>query len=221
MDPSGLYYTFLDLDHEDAEKDSLNWAWIDDDGDVTVIEHYKDIDAWSNAPVKERFKRKYGARSVTGYELAECLVNGETIDEVKHDTNWLYERLQFLSYSGATSVISSIEKYMKQNNLTVNIKLNTGKPKQLFGGYNGYTFVPNRSINIYWNPTWSAGNRGIPEFPPLVGLVHELSHAADFVYKDPGRVSWNTEVMAFAAENQARNVFKVKVPGWEDIELHY
>jgi len=231
VDPSGLFYTFLDTDHEDADKDKLTWAWMDYDGDVKVIGYYDNIDAWCNASEKERFtygvdKGVYGVdRRSIGKELSKRLVREKTIGDVKYDQNWLYERLQFLEYLGCGNVISTTEEYMKKNNLTVNITFNTGNPKEVFGGYNGYTTKNYSHINVYWHPTWDGieplkapGNIPSP-FPPLVGLVHELSHAADFVYKDAGVVSPNTEGMAYAAENVARFLFRNNVPGWENLVL--
>jgi len=128
-DPSGLYYTFLDSEHQDAVKDRITWAWISDaNGTVTVINDYGSFDEWCNDSNKFKVNGvEYDDRRTIGWSLSGR-------------NNWLFQRLQALVYLGADSgMIMQIER---MGNVTFELMNGLGTNM-----YNEYTNT------LYWDPT--------------------------------------------------------------------
>jgi RHS repeat-associated protein len=197
-DPSGLYYGFGDPDNG-----RLTWAWFDDaTGEMSVIKYYANIDAWCNAPVSERFLRKYGPRDSRGWALSRRYTG---------DKDWFYERLQFLALMNADGgILYHLDEVAKQKRVNIvenNIKFTFG--------YNGY-IARNGIVNVYWKPdleNWWSGEHKWHTFPALAALAHELQHAYDITV---AKVT-PSEKAAMITENNVRYYFYQKVPQYAKI----
>jgi len=216
-DPSGLYYTFLDLDHEKTVKNARNqplltFAWVDDDDseDVEVVWSGGNIDEWCNwAQRNPYFDNRSEAdlpniEDRVGWDLAQRLEN-PTQPGTKYTKEGLFWRLQALRYLGLEG---SILLTLEDSDVTIRL-YDTAE----------YIDYSSGAGVVHWNPNMDGiydGSRKWHKVPPLALLWHELTHAADDVW---GGISSrrSTEMFAMAAENRARYAFFTKVPRHTDI----
>jgi len=218
VDPSGLEYVFLDLEDED---DPLTFAWIDESGNITKSWTFKNLAAWALwADNNKRLFPDSWKENQPGWKLSRKWINESQTPFSNDDFFWSLQALMFLD-NDMIDVIEEIEEYMgKERN--VKIRYNDRWRDKWGYGYNGYTYEGD-TITLYWNPAWTqyGSSTGVDnprhqwfDFPALVGLAHELSHADDFLTGGKRNMDTkSTELNAMRVENGVRLAFVNKVPG--------
>ena len=221
-DPSGLYYTFLNLTHEKVKKNKRNqplltFAWVEGDS-VDVLWFGINVDAWyADAPelfAEEAKERDWVKEKQTGYELSLNWTPLE-VNKDKYTQDWFFWRLQamrFLNPSMA-GTIGTLEQYMADpdNPRTVIIHENHTNRPEYGGGPNGYNTVniPN-TVRIDWHPLYERR----ANIPSLVCLAHEFSHALDYVHDGIMYPEPRSQDLAIGVENTMRGAYRLKVPGY-------
>jgi RHS repeat-associated protein len=144
VDPSGLYYTFLDLDHPDAIENRVTWAWIDDvTGKVTVISDYYDIDEWCDDSEANRFT--FDSRENVGSMLSRFVLDMYN-DGIQQNSDWFFERLQALHYLRADNgAIHRLDSYLNTNNNSAIFFIISGSTRGNYCSSNGTV--------VSWNPS--------------------------------------------------------------------
>ncbi len=214
-------YGFLDEDHREIERDDegnpkLTFARFEDGEFKEVIKSFKNIDEWCDWAPGFYEKKGWNLEDQVGYKLSRNFSSGP-FDSKKYTKDWFFWRLRFLEHLGISGNISSIEEGMKEGR-TVNVVLNNVWKRE-YGGFDGFKYAGD-SGTIEWHPTWEGENSPIPDFHPLIGLVHELSRAADFAWD--GEMFPNTrqrENIATSVENTGHIQYNNKVPGWPTMQL--
>jgi len=219
-DPSGckstVGYYFLPLNHSQIAigpngEALLTFAQVAD-GVLTVLWSGSTIEDWMGW-ARVTFSDEDWKSERAGYELA-----GGNDD--------LFWWIQALCFVGASECVTTIEACdLIDVTITINHQWNDE-----WGGYNGYD---SGTHTVYWNPDWwcyGQSQEGLGAISPrhwhvmhpLMGLAHELRHAADDAvihnWKAKG-ISMSlsrhdAEINAMNSENSARAQFRATVPGF-------
>lgn len=212
VDPTGLWVSFRFLDYwadKEAVEGKLTFAYFVD-GDLKKKWPFDSIDQWCKwaaanpyfeVPIWYWWQRLPPVNERIGWKLSRNIDPGEG-----HDADWLFWRLQALMYLGLSAgTIGTIEA----SGQIVTINTKGERP-------NWYEADEN---TLYWDPAqdwvYKGGDaRRWWRIDPLIGLVHELTHAADDVY---GGMSPRDEAerTAMVNENLARWQFFRCVPGYQ------
>jgi len=237
VDPTGLYWTFLDswyvrdIFKEPKWVGKLVFAWVDDADNNEKSPDPENVKVlWTGMSFSGRAgwyayaKRYFPTNSyeewvkeeTVGYDLSRTWVGDEASQDIFF---WRLQAMRFLS--GAVSdTIRGIEGFMRTTDRTVVVKKNTVPRAKYGGGPNGYDleWKPN-TVLIEWNPNYTyVGPKNDDIVPGFVSLSHELAHAWDYM-KDGQMLPPPAEQdTAIALENSMRLAFYWKVPNWQGIK---
>jgi len=231
VDPSGLYWTFLDSWYVDlyfskhsglcvfAWVDDSDEDWIEPDPDsVDILWTGTGLDAWySWAPAYFLKKEGYAAGWVmedqVGYALSRTFRGRGRFPEAEEKKDWFFWRLQamrFLSYD-VELFIASVEQLKQTSNFDLKVRDNRSRhPKT---GDRNWTVKVETTIWVNWDTSWTGSI--LAPIPTLVTLTHELVHAKQYLLHGtlPAERAAR-ENPAIQLENRMRLAFYHKVPGY-------
>jgi RHS repeat-associated protein len=232
VDPSGLYWTFLDswyVDKYFSGHSGLVFAWVDDmDGNPTepdpnnvdIIKDFGGLDAWYDwAPgyfsSDEGHAEDWDMTKQIGWELSGTQFEPAT----RHSREWYFWRLQavrFLS-SDVQATIASIEGLTgEKGQMPLNFRDSSVPNPRMGGTDTNWTEVFAGAVWLNWDSEWT-GPAGY-EIPNLVTLTHELAHVLDGLTDGTIPSDQRTrENPAISLENQMRLAFYWKVPGYHHL----
>jgi len=222
VDPSGLYWTFLDSWYTKKYElgSGLVFAWVaggdniePDPNYVTVIKEFETLEEWYKwAPeyFEEQDYEDWEKVKQVGWELSGFWMSPRTMS--RDSFFWRLQAMRFLS-SEVGATINAIENKIGQSKNYVVIYANTTPRPEYGGTASGYKIVGD-AVLIEWNPNGDVF--GGVRFPGLVGLTHELYHAYDFM-KDGTVVEPRSQAGAIVLENRMSLAFYWKVPGWTNL----
>lgn len=209
-DPNGLAhsYGFLDLLDPRAVADEqgrpmLTFVRFDANDALVWAEGFESIDAWCSY-----------ARADAEIAAGKTEQVGWTLCHGDEDIFWPLQALLYLC-----PAFRSIAAAIESRPILYDVRTGTwGTPGiELTDGEN---LCYQGTATVSWNPTITSVFGRVKlwhDFPPLVGLAHELVHAQQRVLEDKYVYASAMQVDAMKGENLARYTFFRKVPGNENL----
>jgi len=232
VDPSGLYWTFLDscyvAEHFNQYWGQYVFAWVDDEDENPVSPDISNVEVlWSGASLEGWYKRakKYfeeGKGHAEGWKMEEQI--GYEFSRLsgrqRHDHDWYFWRLQAMRFlsKDVEDVIKGIEGLTGDEGQQVLYFFDSSKTMPVPGRTSSdtnWTWVTKDFVMLNWDSNFNGEVTPGQPIPNLVSFTHELYHTYDALKN--GTLSPDQaerENPAIALENQMRLAFYWKVPGY-------